>query len=94
MVVSMKVAEVFHPAEFIEEELQERGWTVRDLVFRMRRYESERDWAVNCLAVEMYLSVRDKNILLTPEMAHEFADALGMSGEFFSNLDAQWRQGV
>ena len=81
----------FHPTEFIHEELAERGWSVRDLVFRMRRYESERDWAVNCLAVELYLTGHDTGIL-PAKMAEEFGVAFGVSPEYFINLHQQWRE--
>ena len=88
-----KLAQAWHPAVFIKEELAERKWTVRDLVFRMKRYESEQDWAINCLAVEMYLEIgpEDKNILLGKEMADEFGVAFDMSGEYFLNLEKSWR---
>jgi plasmid maintenance system antidote protein VapI len=85
-------AESFHPSCFIEEELAERGWTVRDLVFRMRRYESEKDWAVNCLAVELYMTVQTVDLLLDDQMAEGFALAFGTSKELFLNLDKQWRE--
>ena len=87
----MQSAEVFHPAIFIQEELDERGWTLRDLVFRMRRYESEKDWAVNMLAFELYMAVREKGVLLGEEMAHDLSVAFGTSVEFWVNLDAAWR---
>lgn len=86
-----QLAEVFHPAEFIKEELAERGWSLNDFVFAMRRYESEKDWQLERLAVEMYLEVQDVRILLSDEMAQGFATAFGVSKEFFVNLDKIWR---
>jgi plasmid maintenance system antidote protein VapI len=85
-------AQVWHPATFIQEELDARGWTLRDLVFRMRRYESEADWAINMLAFEMYMTVQDKDVLLGAEMANDLGVAFDVSPETFINLDASWRR--
>jgi plasmid maintenance system antidote protein VapI len=84
-------AEVWHPATFIQEELDARGWTLRDLVFRMRRYESEKDWAVNMLAFEMYMTVQEKNVLLGQEMANDLGTAFDVDPQTFLNLDESWR---
>ena len=86
-------AEVFHPSVFIREEMNERGYSLKDVVFRMRRYESESDWATQCLAVEKYMvcGPLDKNIVLGP-MAEEFAAAFGVNSELFTNLEKSWRQ--
>jgi hypothetical protein len=54
-------AEAFHPAVFILEELEARGWTVSDLAIRMGG-----DATVNLCALELYLTVgpTEKGILL------------------------------
>lgn len=88
----MKFAECFHPSEFINEELAERGWTLRDLVFRMRRFEGEKDWAIEMLAVEMYMTVHEPRILLDDKMAEGFSTAFGVSAEMFKNLHKSWRE--
>ena len=80
-----------HPSHFIYEELNARRWSVRDLVFRMRRYESERDWAINQLAVEMYLDTHNREIVLDIQMAQEFGVAFDINPVFFINLHEQWR---
>lgn len=85
-------AEVWHPRHFINEELAERGWTLRDLVFRMRRYESEKDWAINMLAFEMYMTVHEKGVLLGEEMASDLGIAFGTSPQYFLNLHESWRR--
>jgi len=82
----------FHPSVFIKDELEERKWSVHDLVFRMRRYDSEKDWGINCLAVEMYLEVHEPGVILSCAMAMQFGDAFGISAEMFLNLDAAWRE--
>jgi plasmid maintenance system antidote protein VapI len=81
-----------HPSEFIQDELDERGWTLRDLVFRMRRYENEKEWAVNLLAWEMYMTVQDKDLLLGEEMSRDIGRAFGVSPYFFNNLHENWRK--
>ena len=84
-----QLAEVFHPSVFIKEEMEERGYSLRDVVFRMKRYESEADWTIQQLAVEMYMEVgpTDRNIILG-DMADGFAAAFGVSPELFQNLEA------
>ena len=85
-------AEVFHTSVFIQEELDERGWSLRDLVFRMRRYDSEKDWAINLLAIEMFMCVHEKNILLDQQMADELGLAFDVNPQFFLNLHESWRK--
>ena len=87
-----KPAEVFHVSEFINEELAERGWSLRDLVFRMRRYESENDWAIEMLAVEMFMIVHEKNIALDQKMADGFGAAFDVSPQLFINMHEAWRK--
>lgn len=86
-------AECFHLSEIINEELAERGWSLNDLVFRMRRFESEKDWQIERLAVEMFLTVHDPDILLG-DMAQGFATAFDISPQFFMNCHESWRKWV
>ena len=88
----MKFAECFHPSVVINEELAERGWTLRDLVFRMRRFEGEKDWALEMLAVEMYMVVHESGVILDDKMAEGFASALDVSAQLFKNLHNSWRE--
>ena len=87
-----KPAEVFHVSEFINEELTERGWSLRDLVFRMRRYESEADWAVEMLAMEMFMVVHDKDVLLDQKTADGLGLAFDVSPQLFINMHEAWRK--
>ena len=59
----------------------------------LKRYESEKDWGVACLALEMYMTVgpEDKNLLLG-DMAEDLATAFGVSPDMFKNLEASWRE--
>jgi plasmid maintenance system antidote protein VapI len=81
-----------HVSVLINEELTERGWTLRDLVFRMRRYEDESDWAIEMLAMEMFMVVHDKNILLDQKTADGLGTAFDVNGQMFINLHEQWRK--
>lgn len=81
-----------HPSEYIREEMKARGWSLRDLVFNMRRYESEEEWGITCLAVEMYMTVTDDPDILIGSLADGFATAFGAPPEFFQNLHEAWRK--
>ena len=82
-------AEVFHPGEFIQDEMDERGWTTSDVAARMPG-----DPEVNLLALDIYLSVRDRGVLLDRKMAEGLGVAFGVSAQLFINLDDAWRQSV
>lgn len=84
----------FHPSIYIKDELQERGWTLQDLVFRMRRYEGTKDWALNMLAMEMYMAVKEPNIIIDQRMATELGTAFGVSPELWLNLDRLWHESL
>lgn len=81
------VAEVFHPWEFIAEELEERGWTKDDLAARMGDTHS---FEVHRLALDLYEAVRTHDVVMGP-MAECLARAFGTSAEFWTNLHEQWR---
>lgn len=80
--------ERFHPAEYIREEMQERKWTPYDLALRMTIPQ----FHLNLLAVEMYLACADEDFserdnVRLGEMAEQFAQAFGVSPDFFANLE-------
>jgi HTH-type transcriptional regulator / antitoxin HigA len=80
-------AEVFHPSEFIIEEMEARGWTRDDLALRMGG-----DFGINRLSLDFYFEVgpTDPNLLMGD--GDDFARAFGVSAEFFRNLEAVWRK--
>jgi plasmid maintenance system antidote protein VapI len=80
-----------HLSEVINEELHERGWTLRDLVFRMRRYESEKDWGIEMLAMEMFMVVHEKTVTLDQKTADGLGTAFDISPQFFINFHEAWR---
>ena len=83
----MPPAEVFHPSEFIAEEMAERGWTRYDL-WRHMRGDAE-----DMLALDMYFEVGPTapGMLLGEDMAAKLGRAFGMSAQFFLNLETVWR---
>lgn len=74
-----KVAEVFPPGAFIREELEERGWSQRDLADVLGRPLQ----AVN--------EIINGHKQITPETALELAAAFGTSAELWMNLEVRYR---
>jgi HTH-type transcriptional regulator/antitoxin HigA len=66
--------EIPYPGVFIREELEERGWSQRDLAFVLGTPEQ---------AVNMILSGKRG---ISPDMAMALGDAFDVSHEFFANL--------
>ncbi len=81
-------AETFPPGQFLQEELDARGWTIADLAQRMGG-----DQAVDHFAVELMIECQpfDKELLMGRKMAEGLARALGTSVEYWENLDRAWR---
>lgn len=70
------LAEVFHPGEFIREELEERGWTQTHLAEIMGRPS----------ATISQIITGKKSV--TPETARELASTFGTSAELWLNLQS------
>lgn len=85
----IKAAEQFHPSEYIAEELQARGWSVRDLAERMGG-----DVDVNHCALEIYFAVAQKPELAVgchlEGMADQLGTALGTGPEIWRNLERSY----
>lgn len=81
-----EIAETFPTGEFIQDELDARGWTTDDLAVRMGG-----DAAMNKLTVDLLIHVPDKNMILDTETAEGLSRAFGVSAQFFLNIDATWR---
>lgn len=74
-----ELAEVFPPGEYIQEEMEARGWTQNDLaaiIGRTQRHVSE-----------LIQGVRS----VTPRTAHELAAAFGTSPQYWMNLEATYQ---
>ena len=72
-------ARAFPPGDFIQEELEARGWTQRDLAKILGRPV----WAVNAI-------INAKKIV-TPEMAVALSARFGTSPDFWLNLESAYR---
>lgn len=73
-------AEVFPPGEFLRDELEARGWTQADLakiLGRPRRLISD---------------IIDGKRAITAEIAWGFGDALGVSPQFWLNLESAYQR--
>ena len=82
-------AEMFHPSEFIEEEMAARGWSRRDLAERMGG-----DVCVNHCALDLYCETRHPEMLLGVNIAEGLAAAFGTSAGLWLNLDKSWREWI
>ena len=88
MVTDLIPAQVFCAGEFVDDELIERGWTVRELAERMGG-----DPEVNQLALGfLLLTPGEPGLMLGDDMAQGLERAFGPSAQFWLNLDAAWRR--
>lgn len=76
-----KIAERFHPGEFIKEELEERDWSQIELSEILGRDKR--------LVNELVLGKRS----ITPETAKALAEAFGTSAELWMNLESAYQLG-
>lgn len=76
--MTARISETPHPGVFIREELEERGWSQRDLAFVLGVPEQ---------AVGLILSGRRG---ISPDMAMALGDAFDVSPEFFANLQKSY----
>ncbi len=76
-------AEVFHPADFVEDELEARGWSWERLAVEMGG-----DFEKNLCTLE-FLQLRDSRLRMG-DLAADLGRAFGTSAEFWTNLEASW----
>jgi len=78
-------------ADFLQEEMDERGWTVRDVAMRMGGI-TEHEIVIDWCTVDLAMHVHDTNLLLDAETAEKLGRAFSVPPEFLVNLDASWRK--
>ena len=82
-------AEAIHPSVFIQEELDARGWTTRDLAMRMCG-TTARDVAIEQLALDLYLAVGPQQTGMRIGSTLGLAHAFGTTPEYWRNLERAW----
>ena len=81
----------FHPADFMQNEMDARGWSDVDVAARMGG-----DPVKTLLIVQMYLAVgktHDRRLRFG-DTAEKFAVAFGISAEFWLNLEREFLNGL
>ncbi len=86
-------AEVFPVGSYIQEEMDERGWSSARLALAMGGRDSD-EIAVNQITIELLLAVDDPKLLLGEKTADKLGLAFGVSGKLFLGLDRAYREGV
>lgn len=81
----MTPAEIFHPSEFIKDEMNARGWTKEYLASLMSG-----DYCVNCTALDLYFNVHDSNLRMGQDIIEDFGKIFGVSKKYFQNLEEMW----
>lgn len=79
-------AEAFHISEFIQDEMNARGWS-RDDVYERLGYDAR-----DCLAFDLMMDVKDKDILMSRREDQALQDVFGITDPgFFTRLYDAWR---
>jgi HTH-type transcriptional regulator/antitoxin HigA len=82
-----KPAEVFPPGEFIRDEMDALGWTLRDVHARLGNDP------VRCCAFDLVAYVDDKNMILDRKTAADLALLFGAGAKYWLEIDRVWREG-
>jgi HTH-type transcriptional regulator/antitoxin HigA len=72
-------AETFPPGEFLRDELEARGWTQTEFAEMIRR------------PIRLVNEIIAGKRAVTPETAHDFAEAFGTSPQLWMNLETAWQ---
>ena len=76
-----------HPSVIIRQEMNERGWTARDVASRMRGV-----LPVNVLVLVLYetLGPKQTNLRIGADMAADLGEVFDVSPQFFLELETAW----
>lgn len=81
----MKPAEAYSPGEFIQDELDARGWSVGELAARMGGSPK-----LNELTIEILIHAPSPDILLDDATASQLSHAFGTSKDLWLNLQQSY----
>lgn len=82
-------AEVFSLAQYLAEEMRERGWKTSDVATRMG---NERGYGMDAFCFELVLAGCSEEVAIDDDTFAGMARAFDVSEQLFRNLDASWRQ--
>lgn len=82
-------AEVFSLAEYLCDEMQERGWTTIDVALRMG-VEGNRNFGIDKLTMDFLLAVQKEKIIIGDDLFQGLALAFGVSEKLFRGLHSYW----
>lgn len=78
-------AEATHVSEFIQEELDARGWTRQEVYDRLGYDKSD------CCAFDLLMDVRDAGILMDKKLSEGPGYVFTVDPDLFLNLHEAWR---
>lgn len=79
--------EVFSLAEYLAEEMQERGWKTEDAAVRM---QTSRGVAMDLFWLDIVMCVPEEQIKLDDEFFTGLGRAFGVSAEMFNTIHQKW----
>ncbi len=85
-------AEVFPPGEYIEDEIEARGWTEEDLAMRMCD-GTDYDYSLCLFIVQMTIEIHEYKghaPTMGQGMHEKLGKAFGTSAELWRNLETRW----
>lgn len=83
----MALVQVFPLAEYVCDEMLERGWKTGDVAIRMPG-----DYATNLFCVELLLAVQDDGMKINDEIFDGLATALDVSEPLLRKLHDIWQK--
>lgn len=82
-------AEVFSLAEYLADEMRERGWKTSDVAARMG---NERGYDMDAFIFELVLAGGSDEATIDDETFAGMAQAFEVSEDLLRNIDTSWRQ--
>jgi hypothetical protein len=83
-------AEVFHPMDYLADELRERGWGLFDFAMRLANGNPE-EFRKQRAMLDFY-ALRNPGIYSTAEDFANWERVLGIDAEFWMNCEVYWKK--